>query len=103
VVLVGLGSQEKCRVVGTPTVLGIGRNRDTRDQWDQNRTTRELLEIELMETSVVTFPAYPQTSIQARSLGLPIDAEIVTYGGLPAVTDGQREHLRLRLEFLRRL
>ena len=39
-----------------------------RDEWDNKNDTRELIEVELFDVSVVTFPAYPQTNISARSL-----------------------------------
>jgi hypothetical protein len=53
----------------------------------------------------VARPAYPQTSIEARSLGLPAGVEIGTYTGITPtpVSDEERERLRLRVEFLRRL
>jgi Escherichia/Staphylococcus phage prohead protease len=74
-----------------------------RDSWNANHTERELLAIDLHEVSIVARPAYEQTTIQARSLGLPVDGVVLTYAGVPVVTDGEREKLRLRLELLRRL
>ena len=76
-----------------------------RDAWNTSHTERELLDVELREVSVVAFPAYPQTSVQARSIGLPDDVEVLTYGGIsaPAVSDEERRRLGLQLELLRRL
>ncbi len=44
--------------------------RVVQDQWLQegDQTTRILIEVELFDISPVTFPAYPQTSVQARDL-----------------------------------
>lgn len=41
-----------------------------RDLWDHDADPieRELIELRLIDVSVVTFPAYPQTSVSARSL-----------------------------------
>ena len=39
-----------------------------RDEWQEKNSERELIEVELFDVSVVTYPAYPQTSISARSL-----------------------------------
>jgi hypothetical protein len=41
-----------------------------KDEWDQasNPAHRTLVEVRLYDVSVVTFPAYPQTSVSARSL-----------------------------------
>jgi hypothetical protein len=77
----------------------------TRDSWNPAHTERELLGIDLHEISFVARPAYPQTSIEARSLGLPAGVEIGTYTGITPtpVSDEERERLRLRVEFLRRL
>lgn len=44
--------------------------RTVKDRWLQNESglvTRELLEVQLFDVSVVTFPAYPDTSVAARS------------------------------------
>lgn len=45
--------------------------RTIRDNWskqDESVQQRELLEVQLFDVSPVTFPAYPQTSVQARAL-----------------------------------
>ena len=75
----------------------------TRDRWDSTHTTRELLEIDLAECSVVSFPAYPQTSITARAVGLTEQVEFLVYEGVAAVSDEEIARLRLRLELLQRL
>lgn len=75
-----------------------------KDLWNAAHTERELIDVELREVSVVTFPAYPQTNIQARSIGLPSDAEVLTYAGVSTrVPDDERRRLELQLEFLKRL
>ena len=71
------------------------------EAWNST-SERELIEIDLMEVSVVAFPAYKQTTIEARSLGLPADVEVLTYE-MPTVSEEERERLRLRLDLLRRL
>jgi HK97 family phage prohead protease len=38
-----------------------------RDQWTARNAERELLEVRLIEVGPVTFPAYPDTSVSARS------------------------------------
>lgn len=40
------------------------------DEWNTDFTERQVNELRLHEVSVVTFPAYPQTSISARSLAM---------------------------------
>jgi HK97 family phage prohead protease len=42
-----------------------------RDEWnhDADPAERELIEVRLFDVSVVTYPAYPQTDVSARSLG----------------------------------
>jgi HK97 family phage prohead protease len=66
---------------------------------------QELREAKLFDVSLVTFPAYTGTSVEARSLGLPADAEIGTYSGIMdvPVSDEERRRLRLRIDLLRRL
>jgi HK97 family phage prohead protease len=75
-----------------------------KDEWTSN-TERELIEIDLQEVSVVAFPAYKQTSVEARNLGLPSDIEVLVYAGIVdvPVTDEERERLRLRVALLQRL
>jgi uncharacterized protein len=71
------------------------------DSWTSSKE-RELIEVDLHEISIVAFPAYPQTSIEARSLGLPAGVELKIYQ-MPTVTDEEKQRLALRLELLRRL
>lgn len=49
-----------------------------RDNWSASGSKRELLGVSLREIFVLAFPAYEQTSVEARSrsIGLPVDAEI---------------------------
>jgi HK97 family phage prohead protease len=77
----------------------------TQDRWDATHTTRELLEVDLAECSIVSFPAYPQTSIEARSLGRPAASDVLIYSGIreAPVSESERERLRLRVALLRRL
>jgi len=46
--------------------------RTIRDEWsnqdDERETIRELIEVRLFDVSPVTFPAYPQTEVQLRSV-----------------------------------
>lgn len=58
-----------------------------RDRWDQNvePAERELLEVRLFDVSVVTYPAYPQTSVSARSLADMFIARVKNGGNLDAV------------------
>lgn len=41
------------------------------DQWsmEDGRTVRELVSVNLLDVSIVTYPAYPDTSVAVRSLG----------------------------------
>lgn len=52
-----------------------------KDEWSSDWSKRTILEVRLLEISVVTFPAYPQTSAKVRSLptGITLDrlAEII--------------------------
>ena len=64
---------------------------------------QELREAKLFDVSLVSFPAYVGTSVEARSVS-PKDAEIGTYSGIvdAPVSDEERRRLELRLD-LRRL
>lgn len=63
--------------------------RTLRDDWrtKDGQTTRELIEVSLSDVSIVTYPAYPQTSVSARSLAEmfisqvrgQVDPELVGY------------------------
>jgi len=76
-----------------------------KDHWSNGGDRRELLDVQLSEISLVAFPAYPQTSAEARSIGLPSDGEVLVYAGVPPapVSDAEISRLRLRVELLRRL
>ena len=41
--------------------------RTIKDSWNETRTERVLEELQLFEVSLVSFPAYPQTAVAARS------------------------------------
>jgi len=76
-----------------------------KDHWSNGGDKRELLDVQLSEISLVAFPAYPQTSAEARSIGFPSDGEVLIYAGVPPapVSDAEISRLRLRVELLRRL
>ena len=76
-----------------------------KDHWSNGGDRRELLDVQLSEISLVAFPAYPQTSAEARSIGFPSDGEVLIYAGVPPapVSDAEISRLRLRVELLRRL
>ncbi|MDD4985637.1 MAG: HK97 family phage prohead protease [Dehalococcoidales bacterium] len=42
--------------------------RAVRDEWDDDKKVRTLIEVELFDVSIVTYPAYPQTNVKIRSL-----------------------------------
>ena len=65
-----------------------------KDEWDHNKdpAERELIEVRLFDVSVVTYPAYPQTSVSARSLA---DRFIAT-----VKQSGNQEDVRFLLEKL---
>ena len=53
-----------------------------KDEWDHNAepAERELIELSLFDVSVVTYPAYPQTSVSARTLGEMFIARVQAAG-----------------------
>lgn len=60
-----------------------------RDEWGtrDGQTERTLMEVKLFEVSPVTFPAYPQTSVQVRSaLGMDLGEVEAAMGRLEAGT-----------------
>lgn len=63
-----------------------------KDNWSRGGDQRELLDVMLTEISLVAFPAYPATTAEARSIGLPMP-----------VPDEEKRRLELRLDLLRRL
>lgn len=54
------------------------RVRPNGDRWEKqgDENIRTLLDVDLLDVSVVAFPAYPQTTIQARSRGTNMNAEL---------------------------
>jgi HK97 family phage prohead protease len=48
--------------------------RSVKDEWNEDYTERELLEVQLFDVSAVTFPAYPQTEVGVRVIGEQWDA-----------------------------
>jgi len=57
-----------------------------RDEWnhDADPVERELIELRLYDVSVVTYPAYPQTSVSARTLGELFIANVQRTGNFEA-------------------
>jgi hypothetical protein len=77
------------------------RFRTIRDKWikdENNRLVRELVEVQLIEVSPVTFPAYPQTSVDLRSMGLDFDPEELQDLTLRSVSGDISEEERQKLE-----
>lgn len=59
--------------------------RTIKDQWaDQDKplATRTLLEVQLLDVSIVTFPAYPQTTVAVRSLLIDADIDLEVLSGV---------------------
>lgn len=76
-----------------------------RDKWDQDedgKVTRRLLEVKLFDVGPVTFPAYPQTSVQVRSKLEEYQRSTVAPGQEPHATDADDDLVRARLEIMRR-
>lgn len=75
------------------------------DSWDHSRPSiRTLTEAELFEISVVTFPAYPQTSIGVRSPAqVCSDYRASGRGAGSATPTSEQERLRLAADARRRL
>lgn len=79
--------------------------RTIRDRWHQDeggKSLRELLEVELLDVSPVTFPAYPQTAVEARS----VIAALASRNDVPAeirrrVLGEAIAHLQTALDALR--
>ena len=76
-----------------------------KDNWSAGGEQRELLDVQLTEISLVAFPAYPATTVEARSVGLPSDADVLVYAGVAPmpVSSEERRRLELKLDLLRRL
>jgi HK97 family phage prohead protease len=75
------------------------------DTWDHSRPSiRTVLEAELLEISVVTFPAYPQTSIGVRNPAqVYSDYQASGRGAGQATPTSEQERLRLAADARRRL
>jgi len=52
--------------------------RTVKDSWNNDRTVRELREVQLYDVSVVTFPAYEQTVAELRKRQEPVTVETVS-------------------------
>jgi HK97 family phage prohead protease len=65
-----------------------------KDAWDVGVTPalRELLDVELLDVSPVTYPAYPKTDIALRALE---HAKSTTPVVVPGASDDRRRRLRL--------
>lgn len=75
-----------------------------KDEWthasnDSKINERELVEVKLFDVSVVTFPAYPQTSVSARSLANMLIARLQS-GLLTADEVREMENLREQIDQL---
>ncbi len=80
------------------------RFRTIRDRWvkDENdQLLRELVEVQLVEVSPVTFPAYPQTSVDLRTMGVEIDPEEIQEIALRSATGHLTDADRARLTEIR--
>ena len=52
--------------------------RTIKDSWNQDRSVRELREVQLFDVSVVTFPAYEQTIAELRKKQEPVTVDAVS-------------------------
>lgn len=70
------------------------------DSWNKvdGEWVRTLLEVDLFEVSPVTFPAYPQTSVSARSLDAWSQAKAAADQPPAIAPDDEFRRLRLRLQ-----
>ncbi len=84
--------------------------RPVKDRWgtEDGENIRELLEVELFDVSPVTFPAYPQTSVQVRSIfaeaGLDyeaLSAAIVRAQRGICLTNSDKEVIKTSIDILR--
>jgi hypothetical protein len=79
-----------------------------KDNWVQRSggTLRELLDVDLLDVSPVTYPAYPQTSVSARNLwpvGIPAEVRSHRLNDIPLVQECYRfQPVDQALEDLRR-
>ena len=73
----------------------------TKDADGDEAATRELLDVDLFEVSIVAFPAYPATSVAARDLWPDGTPELVeTRGKKPGQVDLKAEEARVASEKL---
>lgn len=75
------------------------------EEWDDSPTKKGKLplvtirKVELFDVSPVTFPAYPQTSVTARSRGEQLQAQVKAFQArLAEASVRERESIRIRLE-----
>jgi uncharacterized protein len=72
--------------------------RTVKDSWNRSRTERELQDVDLLDVSPVTFPAYAQTSVSARSASMDVEREgSYVFRGSLYVPDEQLETDRRRI------
>jgi len=77
--------------------FGFIVNEDVVEYMDDGTLLRRLVDVELMEVSPVAFPAYPETSINARSI------DELRERAMPSATPGQIARARVRRKLLERL
>jgi Escherichia/Staphylococcus phage prohead protease len=74
------------------------------DSWSADRTLRTLEDVDLLDVSLVTYPAYPQTSVSVRNDNGEIESRWYLGADEPLIvepTAEQVEKLRLRLRLAR--
>lgn len=81
----------------TQMSFGFRVNDDRIEEDERGNLVRTLLDVELLEVSPVAFPAYPQTSIDARSL------DAMRRRARPLATAAQVTRARMRMKMLERL
>jgi len=80
------------------------RFRAVRDRWtkdEENNLIRELVEVQLIEVSPVTFPAYPQTSVDLREMGAELDPEVIEDVAMRAATGNLTDDDRAQIAEIR--
>jgi len=68
------------------------------EAWDKDQNVRELIDVDLFDVSIVTYPAYPQTSVEARAIAASLseDGDEATDQADRARMQEQRERFRLK-------